>query len=510
MLEYAGLFLASLTLSFLLAYPVRALALSLDVVDHPEKRKMHPIPVPLMGGLAIYGAFAAVSFFDFIFFRPIAEGALNPYLGMMAGATVVLVLGIYDDVFGVKAMTKFAGQTLAALVVVAMGARIDWFTNPLGDSFHIGWLGIPLVVIWIVGVTNAVNLIDGLDGLAAGIGGIAAMGIFAVALAQNHFVAGAAIILAGSIIGFLKHNFYPARLFLGDTGSMLIGFLLAVIGLNGSLKATTAAMLFLPIIVLGVPILDTFFAIFRRARRRVSPFKADREHIHHRLVRIGLHHRNVVLVMYFVCAYLALTAYSIAQFPYQTALLFVVLLLMGGILGLRTIQFIEERLEAGAKDSSAPEAESSVSPVRVGNGVPRRASAGYSTLLCEIGDFRDGFGEPGDLDSLCADISSMLARRVKVYSVLAEPLAPGRILLIMRTEPMKPSMTALVQDGVAWYLEDHREQFSGGKGVPSTTWIRTGSAQRSAPAAGPTSGHEVLDMAEPVPIRGGRPGLAGS
>jgi hypothetical protein len=340
-----------------------------------------------------------------------------------------------------------------------------------------------------------------------------------VALAQNHFVAAAAIILAGSILGFLKHNFYPARLFLGDTGSMLIGFLLAVIGLNGSLKATTAAMLFLPIIVLGVPILDTFFAIFRRARRRVSPFKADREHIHHRLVRIGLHHRNVVLVMYFVCAYLALTAYSIAQFPYQTALLFVVLLLMGGILGLRTIQFIEERLEAGggagleANDSIPAATGRADRPVRVGNGAQRRGGAGYTTLLCEIGDFREGFGEPRDLDSLCADISSMLARRVKVYSVLAEPLAPGRILLIMRTETMKPSMTALVQDGVAWYLEDHRESFSGGKGVPSTTWIRTGSTPRStdgAPAAGPASSHDALDIAESVPIRGGRHGLAGS
>lgn len=500
MFEYTALFLVSTILSLLLGFPVRKIALFFDVVDRPEKRKMHPIPVPLMGGMAIYGSFAAISLAYFTVINPIHDGLLRTYLGMMAGATVVLLLGIYDDVVGVKPLTKFAGQTLAALVVVALGARIYSFTNPLGHSFHIGWLGIPLAVLWIVGVTNAVNLIDGLDGLAAGIGCIAAAGLFAIAAPQNAFVASATIILAGAILGFLKHNFYPARLFLGDTGSMLIGFLLAVIGLNGSLKATTATVLFLPIIVLGVPILDTLFAIFRRARRRVSPFKPDREHIHHRLVRIGLHHRNVVLVMYFVCAYLALTAYSIAQFPYQTALLFVVLLMMGGVIGLRTVQFVEERLEMVEPASRTAMVESHAGP-KGGARNGRRPNgsllwgSSFSTLLCEVRGFRADFGEAAELRALCSDISSMLSRRMRVHSVRAEPSAPGNILLILRTESVRPSMAALVQDGVAWYLEDQRERLSTDGNFPSIQWIQTaftpGGNGDSAPMEDPEIGEET-------------------
>ena len=353
---YALLFVSAAALSFLLGYPVRSLALRLDIVDRPDKRKMHQIPIPLMGGLAIFISFAIVSAvlvtsgtFNF------GDAQVRAYLGLMAGSVLILLLGIYDDMKGAKAPLKFAGQTVAALVVVFTGGRVAEFTNPLGASFEIGWLGIPIAIFWIVGVTNAVNLLDGLDGLAAGVCGIAALGLFAVASREDTFVAALTVILAGGAIGFLRHNFYPARIFLGDTGSMFIGFSLAVVGLQGSFKSTTATVLFLPIILLGIPIFDTLFAIVRRAKRRTNPFKADREHIHHRLVRIGLHHRNVVLVLYFVSAYLALTAYSISQFPYQTAFLFLVLLTMGGTFGLSALQFVEERLEKGLASGGSDE-----------------------------------------------------------------------------------------------------------------------------------------------------------
>ena len=487
MLAYVACFIAAAVISFAAAYPIRALALRFDLVDHPEKRKMHQIPIPLLGGVAIFISFGIVSAAAFVLLGDLQTESLRSYLGLMAGTALILMLGVYDDVRGLKAIQKAAGQTVAAIAVVALGGRVELFTNPLGSSFELGWLGVPLAVLWIVGVTNAVNLIDGLDGLAAGIGTIAALGLFAVAYPGNTFVAAMTIVLAGSTLGFLKHNFYPAKMFLGDAGSMFIGFTLAVIGLHGSFKATTATILFLPIIVLGVPIFDTLFAIARRAHRRISPFKADREHIHHRLIRAGLHHRNVVLVLYFLCSYLALTAYSISQLPYRTAFLFLVLLTMAGIIGLRTLRFIEERLETRLAAETEAVAEGAV--VRLGSG-PGRRGGGFSTLACEVGGFREDFGEPSALESLGADVLGMLSRRVRVHSVIAEPSAPGHVLLIIRTARLDPALAALVRDGLSWYLEDHRTRFSTREDFPAIRWIDTGRAlpPREKPQETPEKG----------------------
>lgn len=528
MLTYALIFIISALLSYLLAFPVRSLALRFDIVDHPEKRKMHQIPIPLMGGLGIFFSFALVSAIALGRGAELESGQLKSYLGLLAGSVIIVLLGIYDDARGLKAPVKFAGQALAALAVVGTGGRIDLFTNPMGTSFEIGWLGIPLTLFWIVGITNAVNLIDGLDGLAVGIGGIAALGLFAVVAQEKAFVATLTIILAGSALGFLRHNFYPARLFLGDTGSMFIGFALSVIGLYGSLKSTTVTVLFLPIILLGVPIFDTLFAIMRRAKRRVSPFKADREHIHHRLVRIGLHHRNVVLVLYFVCIYLALTAYSIAQFPYQTAALFVILLTMGGVIGLRTLQFIEERLETGlapAPPGGEPAAGEPAAgePAAASNGRFRngrgangwsRPTGEFSTVVCEVGGFRQGAEESAERLTLREDVQSMLSRRMRVYAVVVEPSAPRHLILLVRTEKLTPAMDALVRDGLAWYLEDHRLRFSEEPDFPKINWIRTGPVE--APSGGVTplsgrlaAGETSAPPREPLPLREGLPRLAG-
>jgi len=481
MLSFAALFIGSALLSYLLAWPVRALALRFDIVDRPEKRKMHQIPIPLMGGLAIAASFFIVIVTAVVLRPDLLANSSGAFLGLTAGGSIILALGVYDDTRGLGAPVKFAVQVLAAVVVIALGGGVRAFTNPLGSSWELGWLGIPIGIFWIVGVTNAVNLIDGLDGLAVGIGGIAALGLFAVAVQENVVVAGAMLALAGACLGFLRHNFYPARIFLGDTGSMFIGFTLAVVGIHGSLKATTATVLFLPIIVLGVPLFDTLFAIMRRAKRRANPFKADREHIHHRLVRIGLHHRNVVLVLYFVCAYLSLTAYSIAQFPYQTAFLFLVLLTMGGVIGLRTLQFLEERLEAGAAagpppDSAARRRDSFPGRTRGHHRPGAGRNADFTSLICVISGFRREFGEPAELRAMCLDIAAMISRRVRILGVRAEPSSPGKALLILRCEPLKDSMAALVMDGIAWYLEEHREKLSSDAGFPRIQWIGSGDA----------------------------------
>ena len=478
---YLLMFLSAATLSWLVALPVRSLALRWGVVDHPEKRKMHQIPIPLLGGLAIAASFAAVSMFA-MNTGLLGEVSAGPYVGLLGGLAMILMLGVWDDTHGVQPLVKFGGQTLAALFVVASGIRMGLFTNPLGGSVEIGWLGIPLSVFWIVGVTNAVNLIDGLDGLAAGIGGIAALGMFAVVVPGNPFVAGLTIILAGAALGFLPHNFYPARMFLGDTGSMFIGFCLAVVGMHGSLKSTTATVLFLPIILLGMPIFDTLFAIFRRARRRVSPFKADREHIHHRLVRVGLHHRDVVLVLYFVCAFLALTAYAIAQFPYQTAFAFVALLTLGGILGIRTLQFVEEKLEASLANGTArANGAAAGRPAGKINGNGWRTGE-FGMMMSEVAGFRPEFSETAEAQAMCRDIQSMLGRRLKVHAVMAEPSARGSFILLIRTEPLKPSLQAMVKDGLTWYFEDQRARFSDEPAFPAIRWIHTGPSAPPAPA----------------------------
>jgi UDP-GlcNAc:undecaprenyl-phosphate GlcNAc-1-phosphate transferase len=508
LIDYILLFFVPMALSLLLGYPVRRFALWLDVVDRPAKRKMHQIPIPLMGGLAIFIPFCLTSFAAVVLNQELRSVTPGAYFGLISGACIIVLVGVYDDIRGLTPRQKFAGQTLAALFVVSTGTGMNFLTNPLGESFQVGWLGIPLAVLWIVGVINAVNLIDGLDGLAVGIGGIAAIGLFAVAAPINAFPAALSLILAGSLVGFLRHNFYPARIFLGDSGSMFIGFTLAVIGLMGSFKATTATVLFLPIIVLGVPLFDTLFAIVRRARRKENPFKADREHIHHRLVRVGLHHRNVVLVLYFACAYLALTAYAIAQFPYQTAFLFLVLLTMGGVIGLRTLRFIEERLES----SLALNAPGDGARSRASRSLPDGVRAGvYSSLVCEVSGFRKDFGHQAEIAQVSEDLRTMLSRRLRVDAVVLEPLDPGRLLLIVRTEPLKPAMVALSKDGIAWYLEEHQGRYGQDGRFPALHWVEPGP---SSGAAGSASAHAVpaprgSGDGVPLPLNKEPAGLAG-
>ncbi|HZE88421.1 MAG TPA: MraY family glycosyltransferase, partial [Verrucomicrobiae bacterium] len=265
-----ALFLAAFTCAVSLTPVVRLAALRLGVVDHPERRKMHHVPIPLLGGAAIiipfFGLVAVVA--------TIAPEMLGDEMGrlrpILAGAAVIAAVGIYDDARGMKVWSKFLFQFFAAIILVVAGLRVTLFTNPLGTALDLGWVGIPVTVLWVVGVTNAMNLIDGLDGLAAGIGVIASLSLCAVAASADHPMVGIlALVLAGATLGFLPFNTYPARIFLGDTGSMFLGFLLASLGLAGSLKASTATILILPIVVLGVPVLDTLWAILRRTQLRV-------------------------------------------------------------------------------------------------------------------------------------------------------------------------------------------------------------------------------------------------
>ncbi len=479
----AIIFFSAFLLATVLTPIVRAGALRAGVVDHPGRRKMHQVPVPLLGGAGIVVSFFVVTAGILLWTPELLGDDVTKLRAILGGGLAVGLLGLYDDWRGSKVWFKFAFQAVAAAIVVTAGVQARLFTNPLGDRFDLGWLGVPLTILWIVGVTNAMNLIDGLDGLAAGIGTIASLSLCAVgALTDQPLVAILALALGGASLGFLPFNFYPARIFLGDTGSMFLGFVLAGLGVVGSLKASTATVLIIPIVVLGIPVFDTLWAIQRRTRRRVSPFKPDRDHLHHRLVRVGLHHRHVVLVLYFVAAFLGVTAYVMAQLPRQTVLLFALLLAVGGVLGVSTLQYIEQHLEerlaaaAGSRSGNRltppPEVSKSLwQSVNAGRPAPAN---GYQIAVCEVGGFREGLAASQAFGSVAQRIRDLLGRRMRVYAVGAYMQEDRSLLLVLKTEPIGEEGHALVEEALKRFFEESASEWGGPGAFPVLRWMRKG------------------------------------
>ena len=274
---------------------VKALAFRVGAVDVPkDARRMHDHPIPRMGGLAIFFGFIL----SVLIFQP-----LTPELrGMLLGGVVIVILGIFDDIFALPAMPKFLVQIGAALIAVLEGNRISFLSNPNIFSkeafWELGWLSIPISVFWIVGITNAVNLIDGLDGLACGVSTISSMTLLVIALIVSEpdvaILMGA---LAGGCIGFLPYNLNPAKIFMGDTGSTFLGFILAVVSIQGLFKFYAIISFAVPFLMLGLPIFDTCFAILRRVSHGQSPMQPDRGHIHHRLIDMGFSQKQAVAVL---------------------------------------------------------------------------------------------------------------------------------------------------------------------------------------------------------------------
>lgn len=296
------IFMAALALVFsLLLVPLVAkLAIKIGAVDKPNARKVHTRIMPRMGGLAIYISFFAVLF--------LSQGMTRQLLGLFLGGTVLVLVGIVDDMKDIPAKVKLCGQILAACIVVGFGVRVDFMTDIFfGGMFQLSIFSAPFTVIWIVAITNAVNLIDGLDGLAAGISTIAAITMAIVGYASGQYLmASMAMILIGATLGFLKYNFHPASIFMGDTGSMFLGYNLSVLAVMGFAKSFTLLSLVPPLLVLAIPILDTLFAIIRRKMNNKPIFKPDKNHLHHCLLKYGFSHRDTVLVIYAVSAILAL------------------------------------------------------------------------------------------------------------------------------------------------------------------------------------------------------------
>jgi UDP-GlcNAc:undecaprenyl-phosphate GlcNAc-1-phosphate transferase len=294
---------------------VQWVAIRFRVLAHPGGRHIHHSPVPRLGGIAIYLGFVAAVLLT----APYAPGFERPILGLLLGATVITLLGIVDDIWGVSPIQKLAGQIVAAVIPLPFGVGMDVLTNPLGGMVFLGPFGLALTVVWLVALCNVMNLIDGIDGLASGIAAIAC-GTVLVASYQRGDTATAMLAAAfiGSTLGFLPYNYHPARIFLGDTGSMLLGYLLGGFSVLGAYKSYTALSLLVPLAALGVPVLDTALAITRRWRTHRPIFQADTEHLHHRLLQRGLSQRQTAVVLYLVTGILgvgALLFIGVHRFP---------------------------------------------------------------------------------------------------------------------------------------------------------------------------------------------------
>lgn len=301
---------------FLTPYIIR-LAHKTGALDQPEARKIHREPTPLLGGLAVFFAFWVTVALVLLF-----TGAERQLMGLFAGSSVILLLGFLDDLKGLSYKIKFGGQFAAALILIAYNIRIEFITLPFGDMIFLGpWIAVPLTLLWVVGVTNAVNLIDGIDGLATGVSAIAAVVMFSLMWGEFPVLAVLSLVLAGAALGFLPHNFNPARIFLGDTGSLFLGFMLAAFSITGVTKQATLTTVAIPLLIFGLPITDTFYAIWRRFRSRQPLFKADNGHIHHRLLDLGLSTRQAVLVLYCGSIYFGLSAILFNRFAGYAAYL---------------------------------------------------------------------------------------------------------------------------------------------------------------------------------------------
>jgi UDP-GlcNAc:undecaprenyl-phosphate GlcNAc-1-phosphate transferase len=295
----------------LLTPAVGGMARLLGVVDAPGGRRLNRNPVPRLGGLALFlGIFVPA-----LAFLPLQRETR----GLLLGAAVAVTVGAIDDFRGLRWFEKLGGQVLAAAVPTWFGVWIDRFTLPfIGIHALPGWLGVPLTIVWIVAIMNMVNFLDGLDGLAAGVAAIAGstFAVIALSLGKPNAAILSAIVF-GACVGFLRHNFYPARIFMGDSGALLLGFVLAAVAVQGLLKTAATVALFFPLLVLAVPIVDTTFVVLRRLKHGEPVFEGDQAHLHHRFVRRGFSQSRATLTIWAWCLSLAAGALATRFIPFR-------------------------------------------------------------------------------------------------------------------------------------------------------------------------------------------------
>src|SRR3954449_10522576 len=295
----------------LLTPAVGGMARILGVVDAPGGRRVNRLPVPRLGGIALFlGIFVPA-----LAFLPFSRDTR----GVLLGASIAVTVGAIDDFRGLRWWEKLGGQVLAAAVPIWFGVWVDRFTFPfVGVHAVPEWLGAPLTIVWIVAIMNMVNFLDGLDGLAAGVSAIAGLTFAIIALSlEKPEAAILSAIVFGACVGFLRHNFYPARIFMGDSGALLLGFVLAAISVQGLLKTAATVALFFPLLVLAVPIVDTTFVVLRRLKHGQHVFEGDQAHLHHRFLRRGFSQPRAALTIWFWCLSLAAAALATRFIPFR-------------------------------------------------------------------------------------------------------------------------------------------------------------------------------------------------
>jgi UDP-GlcNAc:undecaprenyl-phosphate/decaprenyl-phosphate GlcNAc-1-phosphate transferase len=303
-------FIAAAAIAWLLVPYAERLAYRIGAIDPPKERGLHDRPMPRLSGLAI---FVAAEIAGWIWLP--ADGETR---SILIGAAVIAAVGVIDDVRGLPALPKLLGQVGAALIPVLGGVHPEVLTLPFIGGFELGWVAYPLTVIGIVAMANVINFIDGVDGLAAGVCTIAAVALAVIALSLNKDPAGVlAALTAGAALGFLRHGFPPASSFMGDTGSNLLGYLLAVVAVQGALKTNAVIALVLPLCVLAVPILDTGFVVAKRLKYRQPIYQADSWHFHHRMANIGFSQRRTLAYLYGWTLVLAGLALALRFVPYS-------------------------------------------------------------------------------------------------------------------------------------------------------------------------------------------------
>lgn len=361
------LLVVSTVISLILTPMLGKLAFRLGVTDIPNKRKIHSNPIPRLGGV---GVFFSVLFTVFIWsFMGYGDERAIPYespawIILATGGIWIFCVGLYDDIYTLGAGVKFLLQSVAALFPIGLGVKFGHFSFLGETGIEIGWFAYPLTFLWIIGITNAFNLVDGLDGLSAGLASIAA-GTSAVVffLRGNYSEALLLFIILGALVGFLRYNFFPAKIFLGDAGSLFVGYTMAITAISGSQKGVTALAIVFPLLLFGFPIADTILSMVRRLSHGLSrqsgqshgklkqgvsffarAFVADQDHIHHRLLAIGFSHRRAVLFLYGLASILAILAFFTVLANERNAGLILILVWLATYVGISKLGYKEVRV----------------------------------------------------------------------------------------------------------------------------------------------------------------------
>jgi len=367
MIKYLIYFITAAAISLLLTPLIRILARKTNVLDYPSKRKIHHKPIPLLGGIPIFFSLNLTLLLGVILNNVyIKEFLLPRWKTILACQIIVLTLGVFDDIKKLKPGVKLGFQIIAGALLVLFGFSIDAVANPFsGNIIHLGIFAVPLTILWVVGITNALNLVDGLDGLAAGTSVIVCATVFGIAfLNQNIGIAFVSLILAGSILGFLRYNFHPAKIFLGDSGSLLLGLLLAVLSIEGSSKGAILVAVLVPVLALGFPIMDTMLSMARRLFKSIvlvnrptengtskslffknfSLFDADEDHIHHRILKLGFSHKKTVMILYGICAVLCVFAFLSQVLSSLSVTVFLIAIIVAFFIGVKSLNYPEFKI----------------------------------------------------------------------------------------------------------------------------------------------------------------------